>query len=48
MKIRYLTANAHRKLKGGVLATHANHGIYHLAVKNDVRALEINSLAPKL
>jgi hypothetical protein len=35
-----MTASAHRKLKGGVLETHANRGIHHQAVKSAVRSLK--------
>jgi hypothetical protein len=35
-----MTASAHRKLKAGVLETHANRSIHHQAVKSAVRSLE--------
>jgi hypothetical protein len=35
-----MTASAHRKLKGGVLETHAERSIHYRAVKSAVRALK--------
>jgi hypothetical protein len=40
LRIRYVTASAHRKLKGGVLETHAKRSIHHRAVKSAVRSLK--------
>jgi hypothetical protein len=42
LRIRYVTASAHRKLKGGVLETHAKRSIHHRAVKSTVRSLKAN------
>jgi hypothetical protein len=39
LRIWYVTASAHRKLKG-VLETHDNRGVGHHAVKSAVRALK--------
>jgi hypothetical protein len=40
LRIRYVTASAHRKLKGGVLETHAKRSIHHRAAKSAVRSLK--------
>jgi hypothetical protein len=40
LRIRYVTASAHRKLKGGVLETHAKRNVHHRAVKSAVRSLK--------
>jgi hypothetical protein len=48
LKIRYLTACADRKLRGGVPGAHANRGIHQVAVKNAVKALETKFACSKI
>jgi hypothetical protein len=40
LRMRYVTASAHRKLKRDVLETHAKRSIHHRAVKRAVRSLK--------